>query len=50
MPVPMALVASLLITVMELFPVSYKRKTIINDNLTVPMATGIAIVLLFPPL
>jgi dolichol kinase len=50
MPVSMALIASFLITVMELFPVSYKKKTIINDNLTVPMATGIAIVLLFPPL
>jgi dolichol kinase len=48
-PAAMPFVASLFITVMELFPISYKRNTVINDNLTVPMATGIAIMLLFPP-
>jgi dolichol kinase len=49
MAVSMALVSSFVITIMELFPISLYKKTI-NDNLTVPMVTGIIIILLFPPL
>jgi dolichol kinase len=45
----MALVASLCIAGMELFPIPLKRNVSINDNLVVPIVTGIIIVLLFPP-
>jgi dolichol kinase len=50
MSVSMALAASFVITIMELFPISINKKMTVNDNLTVPMVTGIIIVLLFPPL
>jgi dolichol kinase len=49
-PLGMALLSSFVITIMELFPISFKKNTVINDNLTVPLITGIIIVLLFPPL
>ena len=45
----MALVGSLCITVLELFPVHLKKNVVINDNLIVPLATGIIIIALFPP-
>jgi dolichol kinase len=45
----MAIVGSFCVTVMELFPVPLKKNVSINDNLIVPLATGVIMVLLFPP-
>ena len=50
MPVSMAVIVSFFITVMELFPIPLKKNMVVNDNLTVPMVSGIVILLLFPPL
>jgi dolichol kinase len=44
----MSIVASLCITVMELFPFRIAKKYVINDNLTVPVMTGIIMLALHP--
>jgi dolichol kinase len=49
-PILVAVTASLCITVMELFPISLTKKFVINDNLTVPVLTGIIIELVYPAL
>jgi dolichol kinase len=49
MPPFMGLLASMCITVLELFPITIGKNFIINDNLTVPLITGIMMLLLFPP-
>ncbi len=46
-PLLIALIASAATTVMELFPFKF-GKTTINDNLTVPVLTGVIIVILYP--
>jgi dolichol kinase len=47
-PLFLALAGSLCITVMELFPIRITKSISINDNLTVPVLTGIALLLLHP--
>jgi dolichol kinase len=49
-PLLLALVGSLCITIMELFPARITKNVSINDNLTVPVLTGIALQLLYPVL
>ena len=49
-PLLLALAGSLCITVMELFPARITKNFSINDNLTVPVITGIALQLLYPVL
>jgi dolichol kinase len=44
----MTIAASLCITVMELFPITIVKKYVINDNLTVPVFTGIVMQVLYP--
>jgi dolichol kinase len=46
----MAIIASLLITLLELFPLPLKKNVFINDNLIVPLVTGLVILALFPAL
>jgi dolichol kinase len=48
-PVILAIIASLCVTVMELFPIRIGSFEL-NDNLTVPVVTGVAMVLLYPVL
>ncbi len=50
MPVPMAVIASFMIAILELFPIPVKKNIVINDNLIVPVFTGIIILMLFPPI
>ena len=50
MPPCMAFLSTFVITIMELFPISFKKNKVINDNLIVPLITGVIILLLFPPL
>jgi Dolichol kinase len=49
-PFFLAIAGSLCITIMELFPVRITKKISINDNLTVPVLTGIVLQLLYPVL
>ncbi len=46
MPVLVALVASVTTAVLELFPVRITRRLTVNDNLVVPLAAGVAMILL----
>jgi dolichol kinase len=46
----MAVLASLCITVMELFPITFAKKYVVNDNLTVPVITGIIMYIAYPVL
>jgi dolichol kinase len=46
-PLPLAIIASFCITIMELFPLRLGSFTI-NDNLTVPVVTGAVMMALFP--
>jgi dolichol kinase len=48
MPFLLALISSLCITVMELFPFTFAKKHVINDNLTVPVLTGIVMQFTYP--
>jgi diacylglycerol kinase (CTP) len=45
-PVLIAVVGSLCITIMELFPITIK-KFVVNDNFSVPVITGIVMIVLF---
>jgi dolichol kinase len=47
-PLFLALAGSLCITILELFPVRITKNVSINDNLTVPVITGIVLQLLYP--
>jgi len=47
-PVMIILIASLCITIMELFPIKITSKLTINDNLSVPVITGVIMVWLYP--
>jgi dolichol kinase len=47
-PLLLAIAASFCITVMELFPIKINRDFTVNDNLTVPVITGIVIEFLYP--
>jgi dolichol kinase len=49
-PLVLALISSFAITIMELFPIQLTKKLTINDNLSVPVITGLAMVLLYPVL
>jgi dolichol kinase len=49
-PLVLALVGSLCITVMELFPARITKNVSVNDNLTVPVLTGIVLLVLYPVL
>ena len=48
MPIVIGLSASLCITLMELFPIKISGSTVINDNLTAPVITGLLIEALRP--
>jgi len=48
-PAVLGITASLCVTVMELFPIRI-RSFELNDNLTVPVVTGVVMVLLYPVL
>jgi dolichol kinase len=50
MSILMAVLASLCITVMELFPITFAKKYVVNDNLTVPVITGIIMYIAYPVL
>jgi dolichol kinase len=47
-PLFLALAGSLCITILELFPARITKNVSINDNLTVPVITGIVLQLLYP--
>ncbi|MBN1982601.1 MAG: hypothetical protein JW795_13790 [Chitinivibrionales bacterium] len=47
MPVLVGIAASLSITLLELFPLKLSEKIVINDNLSVPVITGILMLLLY---
>jgi dolichol kinase len=47
-PLAMACLASVSITVMELFPIQITKNFVINDNLTVPVFTGIIMQVVYP--
>ncbi len=47
-PLPLILIASLTNTLFELFPISLGKKIPINDNLSVPLITGVVMLLLYP--
>ncbi len=47
-PFPITIAASLCVTALELVPMRITRNIIINDNLAVPVITGIMIVWLYP--
>ena len=47
-PLPLIIVVSLANTVFELFPLSFGEKIRINDNLSVPLLTGILMLVLYP--
>jgi dolichol kinase len=48
MPALIALSASLLCTILELFPVRLSKNFVINDNLIVPVITGLVMMWLYP--
>jgi diacylglycerol kinase (CTP) len=47
-PLPITIIASLCVTVLELVPMKITRNVTINDNLIVPVITGIVMVWLYP--
>lgn len=47
-PLPVIIVASLCVTVLELVPMRVTKNLVINDNLIVPVVTGIVMVWLYP--
>jgi dolichol kinase len=47
-PLPITIIASLCVTVLELVPMKIGRNITINDNLIVPVITGIVIMWLYP--
>ena len=48
LPLPLILLASLSITVFELFPFKVSKDIVINDNLIVPIVTGFIMVKIYP--
>lgn len=47
-PWPLIFIASFSNTIFELFPVNFGKKISINDNLSVPLITGMVLLLLYP--
>lgn len=47
-PIPLIFISSLCITLFELMPWRITKNLVINDNLTVPVVTGIIMLLLYP--
>jgi len=47
-PFALVIIASLCITVFELFPIKLSQNLILNDNLTVPIITGLVMRYLYP--
>lgn len=47
-PLPLIIIASLSNTLFELFPISFGNRLKINDNLSVPLITGIVLLVLYP--
>lgn len=47
-PLPLILIASFTNTLFELFPISLGKKIPINDNLSVPLLTGMVMLFLYP--
>lgn len=47
-PLPLIFIASFSNTIFELFPVSLGKKMSINDNLSVPLITGMILLALYP--
>jgi dolichol kinase len=47
-PLPLIFIASLTNTVFELFPINLGKKIAINDNLSVPLITGLVMLFLHP--
>ncbi len=50
MPPLMAITASLMITLLELFPLPLRKNVFVNDNLIVPLITGLVMLTFFPPI
>ncbi len=47
-PLPLIFIASFANTIFELFPVGFGEKIKINDNLSVPLITGMILLVLYP--
>ncbi len=47
-PLAIVIIASLSVTIMELFPLKFSKTFDINDNLTVPVITGLIMVWVYP--
>lgn len=47
-PLPLVFIASFSNTIFELFPVGFGKKLSINDNLSVPLITGMILLVLYP--
>jgi dolichol kinase len=47
-PLPLICIASFSNTIFELFPVGFGKKLRINDNLSVPLITGLILLVLYP--
>jgi dolichol kinase len=48
LPLPLVLLASLSITVFELFPLKISKNIFINDNLSVPILSGLIMLYVYP--
>jgi dolichol kinase len=48
MPVLLAVTAALCTALLELFPLRISHRTVLNDNLTVPVLTGLVMLWLYP--
>lgn len=47
-PLPLIVIASLTNTIFELFPIRFGKRFTINDNLSVPIITGLVMLLCYP--
>lgn len=47
-PLPLIFIVSFSNTLFELFPVRFGKKLVINDNLSVPLITGMAMLIFYP--
>ncbi len=47
-PFALVIIASLCITIFELFPIKLSQNLVLNDNLTVPIITGLVMKYLYP--
>jgi dolichol kinase len=47
-PLPLIFIVSFSNTIFELFPIRFGKKLVINDNLSVPLITGMAMLIFYP--